>query len=67
MRPVVNLSNFGSVHCGCEGRILSGSPCRSQNRMTVAVVQLFVFAASSSQPHAGVSSSSALSMPLRVA
>ena len=58
MHPVVNLSNSGSIHCGCEGRSLSGSPCRSQsrrNRMTVVVVLLFVFAASSSQPHAGVS------------
>ena len=58
MRPIVNLSNFGSVHCGCEGRFLSGSPCRSQsrrNRMTLVVVLLFVFAASASQPHAGVS------------
>ena len=58
MRPVVNLSNFGSVHCGCECRFLSGSSCRCQsrrNRMTLVVVLLFVFAASSSQPHTGVS------------
>ena len=55
---LVKLNNFGSVHCGCEGRFLSGNPCRSQsrrNRMTLVVVCFLLFAASSSQPHAGVS------------